>query len=267
MRASLRALAVLSFSASLGAPAWAQTCVPGNAGLASSVTQAAPGQAVPLDVTGTPGARALVFWADAQGATTLAGPGPLSGTVLCLDGARGPKLLGLLDPAGAASGAVRIPAQVAVGSTLHFQAVTVDGAAAPPVVVTSNLVSVAVTLGPACTAGSVTLDVQPDVPVTPGTPITVDVTGAPGARALLARSLTLGTTPLGHLGVDLCLGGPFQMARLGRLDPSGALQHVFPNTAGAGLPAGTTVHFQVLTLDRSTGGVVADTSNLDALVW
>jgi len=27
------------------------------------------------------------------------------------------------------------------------------------------------------------------------------------------------------------------------------------------------VHFQVLTLDRSTGVVVADTSNLDALVW
>jgi len=120
---------------------------------------------------------------------------------------------------------------------------------------------------PPCTPGGVTLQVLPDTPISPGTPIQVSVTGNPGDFALLFAGPNLGSTTLSFgpfSGTTVCLDFPFFPLPLGMIPASGTKMVTLPT--GFLTPSGSTRHYQAVTVTPMTP-MSGDTSNLDSVTF
>jgi hypothetical protein len=219
-----------------------------------------PGELVTVVVTGTPGARALLFSGPSMGQTTLGGP---LATTLCLAAPYRSLLLGGLPHSGTRSFTVRTPHFAPIGSQLHYQAVTL---AHGRMTDTSPLASVSFVAAGPCLPGSVVLDIQPDVPVQPGNTVTISVTGTPGAHVLLFTSHNLGSTSV-RGAFTLCLDPRISVRAFGTIPAGGTLSHSFTVPAGAMLPGNRTLHYQAVEVVTDPSGRMFDTSNLDMLTF
>ena len=267
MPLSLRtfSLAILAV-AMASVPAGAQGCPQGQVALAVTPANPVPsGTVLQATVTGTPGAALWLFHSASSGQTTLPGPGPLSGTVLCLGTPLTKRPLGPLPPSGTKTVPVPTPPGAPAGATLHYQAVEIAPASSGAIVDTSNAVSVLFGGPPPCTPGSVQLTITPSNPA-PGTPLAVSVTGTPGAFALLFRSDSQGSAivpPHGPFaGEVICLDAPFRQRPLGPIPVSGTLAVQIPTPPG---PAGATLYYQAGTVAPAPTGATRDTSNVVAI--
>jgi len=244
----------------------AQACPQGNVVL--TVTPSAS-NLLAVSVTGTPGASVVLFRGHDLGQTTLSG-GALNGTVLCLATPFIPIPLGQIPTGGTKT--ISAPSLVPIGSTVHFQAVTVVHSLSGSAITvdTSNVASFTNQPPPPtpCTPGNVQLTVTPDGQVQPGQTITVSVTGTPGAFVVLAASHSLGSTPLPFLSSPLCVGWPVVPLPFGVIPTSGTLTRTHTVPTGATLPGNVTIFLQAVTASPSTTGgmLVFDTSNTDSLM-
>ncbi len=247
------------------------TCNPGAVQLAVSPSNPPAGTPVSVTVTGAPGAHVTLFRGAAAGATQLNGPGPLSGTVICLNSPFNAIPFGTLDANGTKTANVPTPPNVAVGATWTFQAVTSVGAQQSATIDTSNTVTVTFAAAPPpppCTPGALVLAITPDVPVTAGATITTAVTGPAGAHIFLAESHQLGSTSLPGSTLSLCLGMPHFLHPLGVIPAGGtlSLSHVVP--VSANLPGNVTVYYQAVSVSGGPGQAhTYDTSNTDSLMF
>jgi len=123
--------------------------------------------------------------------------------------------------------------------------------------------------GQGCTPGGVGLTVTPDTPIPPGSPVTVSVTGTPGAFVLVFRGPNLGSTTLpgpGPLaGTTICLASPFLPIPVGSIPPSGTRTVMLPTPFSAA--AGSMRHFQAVTIAMSPSGATVDTSGTDSVTF
>ncbi len=224
-----------------------------------------PGSPVAVSVTGTPGALAILVRGPNAGQTTLPGPGPIGGSVVCLAPPFDGTPLAPIPPSGTLAVPVPMP-PAPPGTVFQLQALTL--APPTPTVDTSNLDSV--TIGPPpppppCSVGSAQLAITPDGPVQPGDTIAIAVTAAPGSLVLLAMGPQPGATPLGPFPIVLCLGMPFEFHPAGVIPPNGTLllqNQVPPN---APLPGNVTIFFQAFAVSVSSGVFTINPSNPDTL--
>jgi len=249
-------------------PLAAQGCPTGNVVLSGApMMPVPPGTFVPLTVTGTPGAGLQVFTSAMPGQTTLMGPGPLNGVTLCLAQPLHHHPAGHNAPSGSRTIHVRVPYGAPAGAMIHVQVVEIAPSSTGPVTDTSNVVTITVGSTPPCNAGNVVLTITPDQPVQPGDTISIDVTGTPGAFAVLVSGPHPGSTTLPFGNLTLCLGLPFETRLLGVIPAGGTLSQQHNVPPGAMLPGTITVHFQAVTLDPTGGMLTFDTSNLDSLTF
>ncbi|HET6203531.1 MAG TPA: hypothetical protein VFI25_12095 [Planctomycetota bacterium] len=239
-----------------------------------SVTPDTPvpaGAPVTVSVTGTPGAGVLVFRGPNAGATTLSGPGPLSGTTICLNSPFAVVPIGWIPPSGTRTVQMPTPPNAPVGSSLNFQAVTIAMSPTGAVVDTSGTDSVTFVAPPPpppCTPGPLGLTITPDAPVQPNDTIVRTVTAPAGSLVLLAGGPNPGSTnlPFGG-GLNLCLGTPFFVHFFGIVPASGSITHSHTVPPGAPLPGTMTITFQAIAFSFSSGTLSVATSNTDTLTF
>jgi hypothetical protein len=126
----------------------------------------------------------------------------------------------------------------------------------------------AVAQPPGCTPGGVVLQVLPDTPIAPGTPIQVSVTGDPGDFVLLFQGPNLGSTTLSFgplAGTTICLATPFFPIPLGMIPASGTKMVMLPT--GFFTPSGSTRNYQAVTFTPMSPTPAPDTSNLDSITF
>ncbi len=248
-------------------------CPTGSVVLSVSPSSPAAGAPVNVTVTGTAGAGVFLYRGPNLGQTTLAGQGPLNGTVICLASPFNSMSIGMLPQSGTRT--VQVPMPSTAGATVNFQAVTVTGGPQSPshTVDTSNVVTA--TVGPpppppTCNPGTVVLAVTPSNPAA-GTPLSVTVTGAAGANVVLFSGPNAGATTLGGpgggplAGTVICLNAPFTSQPLGPLPASGTRTIQIPTPANA--PAGTVRVFQAVTIAGGATTPTVDTSNTQTVTF
>ena len=240
-----------------------QTCPQGQVGLAITPANPVAGTAIQITITGTPGAAITLFNGANPGQTTLSGPGPLNGTVICLNAPFRHHHLGQVPPSGTKTVPFPTPPGIPAGGTREYQVVTVSPG---PTVDTSNTVTLTFAAPPLCVPGNAVLSVLPDVPAQPGDTITVDVTATVGSFVMLARSPHAGSTPLPFPNLTLCLGMPYHLRLMGVIPTTGTLTETHSIPTNATLPGNATIHFQAVVISISGGNLTIDTSNTDTLL-
>jgi hypothetical protein len=266
----------LGIAAIVAAAVVAQTCPTGSVVL--TVTPNATNTQLAVSVTGTAGAGVLLFQGPHTGQSTLGGNGPLANTVICLGTPFFPFPIGHIPAGGTLT--LNLPAPpIPPGATVNFQAVTIalsgtPSPGSPPPTATVDTSNTASFTRPAppppgpCTPGSVVLNITPDTQVTPGSTITMSVTGTPGAFVMLAASHALGSTSFPHLPNPLCLAMPLASLPFGVIPTGGTLTHSHTVPATATLPGNVTIYFQAITVVWTAGTTMPtlDTSNTDFLM-
>jgi hypothetical protein len=251
-----------------GPPPPPPPCTPGAVQLGVAPASVPPGAPVTVTVTGTPGAGVILFFSHALGSTLLPGPGPAMGPVICL-GQPMHAPIGQIPPSGTRTIQFPTPPGAPIGSSLHYQAVTIAPAQPAPVVDTSNVATVTFTAPPPpppCVPGAAILTITPDVPVQPGNTISVSVTATAGSLVVMARSHALGSTSFPFLTNPLCLAMPIDADFFGVIPAGGTLTQTHTVPPNAILPGNVTIEFQAVVVAASGGVLVFDTSNTDFLM-
>lgn len=117
-----------------------------------------------------------------------------------------------------------------------------------------------------CTVGTLGLTITPDSPVSPGSQITVCVTGNPGSLVILYRGPNPGETTLSGLlsGTTICLDPPYLPIPIGLIPTSGTRTVNLPTNPFASV--GSSYTYQAVTLSYS-GGLNVDTSGTDSITF